>query len=178
MGVQCTGDRREPYTAPGAGPKEGGTMHFRNRGSTVGLVVLGILALVVPPVAGDVHPAARAGEASSLVFVENAGQFAPDARFQVRAREGTWWLADGALWLTAIAPNGAIPGPVPSGPQATAARTGVHLNLTFPGANSEAQLEPFGPLDAQAAYLRGGDRASWQRGVALWQGVRYVDLYP
>ncbi|MEA3341212.1 MAG: hypothetical protein U9R15_14710, partial [Chloroflexota bacterium] len=37
---------------------------------------------------------------SSLLFVENVGQFDERARFQVRGGAGTMWLAEDALWIS------------------------------------------------------------------------------
>jgi hypothetical protein len=35
-----------------------------------------------------------------IMFVENVGQFAKDARFKVQGGNSTLWLTDNALWIT------------------------------------------------------------------------------
>ncbi len=39
---------------------------------------------------------------SSPLFIENVGQFAPGARFQMRGGPGTVWLAEDAIWITLL----------------------------------------------------------------------------
>src|SRR5688572_22393635 len=85
---------------------------------------------------------------TSLMFVENVGQFDDGARFQVRGAEGSLWLADGAIWITVLAP--AV--------HETSERRGLHsaaegvdetrqvganIRLSFVGANRRPRLEPF-----------------------------------
>ena len=41
-------------------------------------------------------------DSAPLMFIENVGQFDPRARFQVRGGERTIWLAEDALWVTAL----------------------------------------------------------------------------
>ncbi|MGQ9585158.1 MAG: SBBP repeat-containing protein [Anaerolineae bacterium] len=55
---------------------------------------------------------------------------------------------------------------------------GVHLRLTFPGANPHPRLEPFAPQATVVSYFLGNDPEAWRPAVPVWGGVRYVDLYP
>lgn len=57
-------------------------------------------------------------------------------------------------------------------------RHGVHLRLSFPGANPQLALEPFHPLPTTLSYFRGADPAGWPANVPVWGGVRYANLYP
>ena len=62
-------------------------------------------ALPMQVVGGEVQSAApdRSGwaPAAGIMYIENVGQFAPDARYQVRgAGAGPLWLADDALWFS------------------------------------------------------------------------------
>lgn len=118
----------------------------------------------------DQLPPASAPWRTPLIVVENVGQFDARARFQVLGSSGTLWLADDALWLTVLDPNG----------QRTTdgRRQGVNLRLSFPGANPHPRLEPFDRLETHISYFRGNDPARWRGDVPVWGGVRYADLYP
>jgi hypothetical protein len=86
------------------------------------------------------------------MFIENVGQFADGARFQVRGGNGTMWLAEDALWITrlerrttdderrrSLTLNDVSSLVVrPSSPQ-----RGVNIRLSFPGANAHPRIEPF-----------------------------------
>ena len=41
-------------------------------------------------------------KASPVMFIQNVGQFADGARFQVRGGDRTIWLAEDALWVTVV----------------------------------------------------------------------------
>ncbi len=66
-----------------------------------------LLALLAPAAAltaqgGPARPDTPAAEPGGLLFIENAGQFDPAARFQVWGGSGTVWLAEDAIWLTVV----------------------------------------------------------------------------
>jgi murein DD-endopeptidase MepM/ murein hydrolase activator NlpD len=108
---------------------------------------------------------------SSVIFIENVGQFPDHLRFQVRgAAGGGIWLAPDAIWLTLLASQ---PEEDPTGTQ-----RGVRIRLGFVGANPSPQILPLDRLDTRASYLRGDDPAYWPMDVPVWGGVRYQDLYP
>ena len=49
------------------------------------------------------YPAERPATGTApLMFIENVGQFADGARFQMRSAAGIMWLADDALWLSLV----------------------------------------------------------------------------
>ena len=131
---------------------------------------------------------AQATSQSGLLFIENVGQFDAKARFMVRGGNGTLYLAEDALWFTILertephsltqklkdAREGRLD---PQSLHPTPKR-GVNLKVSFPGANSHAQIESFDRLDTQVSYFIGKDQAKWQSDVPVWGGVRYVDFYP
>jgi YVTN family beta-propeller protein len=147
--------------------------------------VLVLVALAAWP--GQAAPAGQAGSDSQLLFIENVGQFSGDAqsRFVVPLGSLTLRLAEDALWLTLLeTPPAELAEAVPSGapgsdlePPAGPGQ-GVHLKLSFTGANPEPRLEPFNPLDLHLSYFNGSDPAWWQPDVRVWGGVRYVEVYP
>jgi hypothetical protein len=144
---------------------------------------LAVVALA-PPLAHAQSPPPRAPEiaaSSSLLFIENVGQFDPAARFLVRGGGATLWLAQDALWLTVMEPAppperspGALDGPAAEAEP----RQGVHLRLSFLGANRAPEIAPFHRSETIVSYFYGNDPDAWRPDVPVWQGVRYVDLYP
>lgn len=141
------------------------------------IMLLVVLAPRLPALASPTKHAD--GAESSLAtlsafLLENVGQFDARARFRIQAAGATLWLAQEAIWMTALADDtdtDAAGRPSPP-------RGGVHLRLTFPGANLTPRLEPFGPLDTRVASFRGKDPSGWQTDIPAWSGVRYVELYP
>ncbi len=112
--------------------------------------------------------------ASGALVVENVGQFDPRARFRLLAGGAALWLAEDALWVTVLVTDPAAPATERPSPPAG----GLHLRLSFPGANPSPRLEPFGRLSTRVSSFRGGDPAGWHTDIPTWGGVRYVDLYP
>lgn len=127
------------------------------------------------------------------MFVENVGQLGDGVRFQVRGSDRAIYLADDAIWVTVLerprlSPDprdGGHPSPhspIGFGVQGLGERgeglRGVHLRLSFPGANPNPRLEPFNRLDTHVSYFVGNDPARWRSDVPVWGGVRYRDLYP
>lgn len=136
----------------------------------------------LPPAPGQTTVAV--GQAP-MTFIENAGQFAEGVHFQVRGGNHTLWLAEDAIWITVLESVSASPTEEPDFPtQPDAIQMeddtlhGVHIRLTFPGANPQPALEPLHPLTTTLSYFRGDDPAGWQANVPVWGGVRYVNLYP
>ncbi len=133
-----------------------------------------------------VKPAVEVAPTPSLMFIENAGQFSEGARFKVHGAGRAFWLADDAIWITLLEP--AAPADIrdrysqeammPPAEQPETPRHGVNLRLTFPGANPDAELTAFQPVDTSISYFRGNDPAKWRPDVPVWAGVQYRDLYP
>ncbi|MBI4491965.1 MAG: hypothetical protein HY690_04145 [Chloroflexi bacterium] len=57
-------------------------------------------------------------------------------------------------------------------------RRGVHLKLSYTGANPHPRLEGFTRRDTVVSYFIGNDPKKWRPNVPVWGGVRYVDLFP
>ncbi|MBI4492931.1 MAG: SBBP repeat-containing protein [Chloroflexi bacterium] len=55
---------------------------------------------------------------------------------------------------------------------------GVHLKLSYTGANPHPRLEGFNRRDTVVSYFLGNDPKKWRPNVPVWGGVRYVDLFP
>ena len=85
-------------------------MRFYAAAAPALLLVLAILATTAFPLAGSPalavplspRPSVGDPQSSPLLFIENAGQFADGARFQARGGDRTLWLADDAIWVTAV----------------------------------------------------------------------------
>ena len=108
------------------------------------LALLWTLALSgQPPVTAqartDAAPPAASNPSAALIFIENAGQFADGARFQVRGRDLTLWLAEDAIWLTLFDQGAAQSPDVGTGGTSAGSPpspgNGVNIKLSFPGAN-------------------------------------------
>jgi hypothetical protein len=130
---------------------------------------------------------------NSVLFVENAGQWDPGARFQVwGGPAGTVWLAQDAIWIV-VASGTSHPAddrrPV-IGSEAFADLSAdlqpadlqpatLHdIKLSFVDANPQPQIEGFDPQETVVSYFLGNDPEQWRPDVPVWGGVRYVDLYP
>lgn len=118
-------------------------------------------------------------DSPSALFVENVGQFGDGARFRMLGSAGAiLWLSDDALWLTMIEPPVEAEPDAPGyAPSAYESGHGVHLKLTFVGAQ-RAEIVPFGRVSTRISYITGNDPAGWRQEVPAWRGVRYVGLYP
>lgn len=122
---------------------------------------------------------------SSVMFIENVGQFETDARYQVRGSDSTIWLEEDALWVSVLQPStannwngGMLPSDLTNKANRGIVREGVNIKLSFVGANLHPHLEPINHLDTHISYLTGNDPADWHSDVPVWGGVRYKDLYP
>ncbi|RLC98329.1 MAG: hypothetical protein DRI77_05285 [Chloroflexi bacterium] len=142
------------------------------------LIIAALLLISSPSPAPTSAQTARPGATwgdGSLMFVENVGQFHPQARFQVYSSGAVLWLAEDALWLVKSPP------PSPLSPDGRGERgwgEGFALRLSFPGSNRHPRLEPFDRRDTVFNYYLGNDPARWRTHVPVWGGVRYIDLFP
>jgi hypothetical protein len=126
-------------------------------------------------------------QSTPILFVENIGQFEDEVRFQARVGDQTIWLTDDAIWITVFKAEeeSAVPtiGSAPSihrDKPTFYSRTGhgVHLKLSFIGANPHALLEPFDRQVSRFSYFMGSNKLDQYSGATAWGGVRYKDLYP
>jgi hypothetical protein len=161
--------------------------------SLVCVCVIVTLLLILPlsglPPTTAQAPAAAApatfDPTAAVIFIENAGQFADDACYQVRgAPQGTIWLAEDAIWLTVIespTAHGAHlePDAERADPRLSdESRQAAAIKLSFPGANPHPRLEPFHRLETLISFFNSNEPEAWQADVPAWSGVRYADLYP
>jgi hypothetical protein len=117
------------------------------------------------------------------LFIENVGQFDQRALFQVWGGGQTLWITSDAIWITLVEPRKPSEprekgGLFPFREEEEKPRKAVNIRISFPGANPNARLEPFGRLDMVVSYFIGNDPAKWRVAVPVWAGVRYVNLYP
>ncbi|MDO8671764.1 MAG: hypothetical protein Q7O66_10100 [Dehalococcoidia bacterium] len=120
------------------------------------------------------------------MFIENVGQFDAGARFEVRGRSSSVYLANDEIWLTVqeFAQTRAASVEANRAEELLLAEKqppelkAVNLKLTFSGANPDPILEPFNRLDTHVSYFIGSDPEKWRSDVPVWGGVRYKDLYP
>jgi len=138
-----------------------------------------MLVLLLMTLTGQPQPAALAQGDTSLLFIENVGQFSDggQTRFLLNLGQMTIRLAEDGLWLTVVESP-----PVESLAEAEATpaaetRSGVNLKLTFIAANPQPDLQPFNPVSTNISYFSGVDPANWYPAVPVWGGVRYVNLY-
>ncbi|MCL5959451.1 MAG: SBBP repeat-containing protein [Chloroflexi bacterium] len=164
------------------------------------LLIFGLMASLLP--AGALPPQAIAGPVDSdhslyrgnvaetlqsapAMFIENAGQMDPKARFEVVGANSALFLTEEALWYRVLENSKGQPSldrDQRLGLETSIAekqdRKAVNLKESFVGANPHPHLEPFNRLETKVSYFRGNDPAKWRSDVPVWGGVRYVDLYP
>jgi len=112
------------------------------------------------------EPKSQPAPAWPIMFVENAGQFDPQVRFQARGQEGALSLAKDGLrhTLAQRSSDGSL--------------QTVNLQLSFVGANPHPRMTGFDRLETRVSYFTGADPDGWRANVPAWRGVRYGDLYP
>jgi len=164
------------------------------------LTLFSQIAGPIPALAKDAGAAQAEALFNPVFFIENVGQFGRSGvspagqgaegegsapRFQVLGAGYTSWLTADSLWMTALITDPAQSGsddPLRTGEallkEAVDGRRGVHLKISFVGANPSPVLEPFDRLETHISYFSGGDPQAWHADVPVWGGVRYIDLYP
>lgn len=125
---------------------------------------------------------------SSVMFVENAGQWHESVRFQAwNDSAGTMWLVEDAIWISVIEPDSSNQMAenndrlAPKSPYMLSDETtlkGVNIRISFPGANPTPIIETLDSLDTTISYFIGNDPEHWQPAVPVWGGVRYKELWP
>jgi hypothetical protein len=157
-------------------------------------VAQGLILIVALLISGTIPAGAAPGAPSEQVavpvssprylLIENAGQFAPEARFMIDRGEQRIWLTEDAVWLVLADPvspqkAGALAAALarPGRDGKAGSRGGYALRFSFDGGN-KAALEPFGRIPTRVSFLIGSDPSRWQRDVPVWSGARYRDIYP
>ena len=119
-----------------------------------------------------------ARDARGAMLIENVGQFAPEARFQMSGRNAQVWLAQDGIWLKLLDPAADIdPDSLADASRVDAVRHGVSVRLSFVGANPDQTLIPYEPRETHISYLIGVDPSGWHTDVPVWSAVRYQGLY-
>jgi hypothetical protein len=148
------------------------------------LIVALLIAIMVPAGEAIAQASQPALSAPRYLVVENAGQFAPEARFMIDRGEQRIWLTEDAVWLVVADPvlpqkAGALAAALarPGRGGKAGSRGGCALRFSFDGGN-KAKLEPFGRVSTRVSFLIGSQPSRWQRDVPVWSGARYRDIYP
>ncbi len=122
---------------------------------------------------------------SSVLFIENVGQFDQAVRFKVWGASSELFLTQDALWFVvrekAEPPEGVLSGAdlrLRERESEAQPRQSVALKLSFSGADPRPRLEPFERLETSVNYFIGNDPGRWRTDVPVWGGVRYKGLYP
>ncbi len=117
----------------------------------------------------------------SVLFIENVGQFDPQARFQLRGGGKISYLSPGAIWMTYLEtlPDNIRSKDYKSNRQMlNSPRNGVNLRISFVGANANPEMVGFNSIDTDFSYYVGNKPEQWHTHVPVWGGVRYKDIYP
>ncbi len=130
----------------------------------------------------------------SVLFIENIGQFDPNAKFVLRGGNGIINLESESIWITTYekkdlekdkdAANSSDEPQMVSTPEPgeknkeSKQRKGVNLKLKFQGANPAATVTGIDRLDVKVSYFLGNDSNQWLTEAPVWSGVRYADFYP
>lgn len=134
---------------------------------------------------------------SPVMFIQNVGQFDDRALFQVWGGDKTIWLAEDSIWVVVLEEGrqraeepgsrgdeeqrsveaGRPDAPLHLRASVSPPAHGVAIKLSFPGANLNPRVEPFGHLETSVNYFIGNDPEKWHTNVPVWAGVRYRDLY-
>jgi hypothetical protein len=115
---------------------------------------------------------------SSMLFIENSGQYDSRVRFQARSSREMLWITGEGIWITLLGheqePGRAkdyISAKTP-GNYHDRSSIAANIKLWFKGANHD-DLIPFAPASTIVTIGTAGGPVS----ARAWGGVRYEDLY-
>ena len=137
-----------------------------NLSAALGFALILTVAVLMTYQAQAQEPDPQATPGLSIMFVENAGQFVPQVRFQARGQKGALSLTENGIRHTLVqrSSDGSL--------------QAVNLQVSFVGANPNPAISGLNRLETQVSYFTGADPAGWRTNVPAWRGVRYGDLYP
>lgn len=112
-------------------------------------------------------------------FVENAGQWPPDALFRVGARGVSAWIGRDGFTLARVAAPARGPSDAARDARELPRPTRGHaVRLAFEGARGDVRVEGEGALPGAYHWLRGEDPRGFVQGVRAFERVRYSGLLP
>jgi hypothetical protein len=121
----------------------------------------------------------------TTLFVENKGQFTPEARFRTIGGNSIIHLSKDALWFTWFFEEESSPllrstaqNWQPDSKSKNSRQQGITLKVSFPEANQNPNLVPFGRLETKVSFFKGNHPNNWYSDVPVWEGVRYENLFP
>jgi hypothetical protein len=154
----------------------------------ISFIVFNFFGLGLLPVTGQNtknYTVTNQAEASSrsLVFVENEGQFDEGALFLMQTSNGGLWISEDAIWFTFLEKNFSESGTWQGmknyvDKDVNQQTRAVNFRIRFIGSNPSPRIEPFSKVETPISYFIGNQPGEWHPAVALWEGVRYSDLYP
>lgn len=126
---------------------------------------------------------------SSLMFIENVGQYDAAVRFKLQGGEHTMFFTEDAVWLTAAEPvtddledcsnetqaRNQREAPDSCGPTAW---RGNHIKMSFVGANPNFRVVGIDPVDTTVSFFYGNDPDQWRPNVPVYSGIRLENVYP
>lgn len=123
----------------------------------------------------------KPGTSTPLLFVENVGQFDKRAKFFIQNSNSIIHFGKNDFWITVIDSGESETqeaGELEKIAGAASKHRGVNLHYSFEGANPNPVIEGINRLETKTSYFIGNDSKNWHSNVPVWDGVRYVDLYP
>jgi Beta-propeller repeat len=135
------------------------------------------------PAAVASTPHIRAMNKLPLSFEANRGHADARAKFVARGRGLGLFLTDQGAVMALTKPahhdDHHAPGAQPK-QQATAlpAASSLGLRYRFAHANAHPQIQALDPLPGHSNYIIGNDPKHWRTNIALYQRVRYRNIYP
>jgi len=126
---------------------------------------------------------------STFLFVENMGQFDSKQAFELRQNSSISRFTDDSIWFSLLEPQNSqmedgelsisvdgLPLDQANGTENT--QKGVNIQVKFIGSENKPTIEGFNRSESKISYFYGNDENSWHPDVPVWNGIRYVDLYP
>jgi hypothetical protein len=107
----------------------------------------------------------------ATTFIENKGQWNPQARFLARTKGLDLWVTDEGLTYDLYRMTGG------NGASASGKRVGHVVRMVFDGAGSSASAQGLGQLPGTVNYYNGSDRSKWAVGVPRFSEARINHLY-
>ncbi|MGA9398747.1 MAG: SBBP repeat-containing protein, partial [Anaerolineaceae bacterium] len=119
---------------------------------------------------------------TSFLFVENVGQFDPKEIFQMKQKSSYMRFSRDSIWITLLEPDDPFASSLnPSADgndRIDKKQKGVNIQIDFVDSNKQPDIEGFDRSESKVSYFYGNDENNWRPDVPVWNGIRYIDLYP